>query len=186
MRLLIKLVQIVVTTQNQTKIVNNIFRYENRMQNMNKTCVLCGKTKFITISKKVRDSSKHKVVKCLNCEHTQLFPIPSIGEEEKFYDENLQEKNINNQGSIKRVRRKMMPDDIRRAGFMSKITSKKEKILEIGSGYGFFLEIMKKRNYDIIGIEVSKIKREYSQKFNDVKVLDIDINDKNSPSWTFS
>lgn len=156
------------------------------MQNMNKTCVLCGKTKFITISKKVRDSSKHKVVKCLNCEHTQLFPIPSIGEEEKFYDENLQEKNINNQGSIKRVRRKMMPDDIRRAGFMSKITSKKEKILEIGSGYGFFLEIMKKRNYDIIGIEVSKIKREYSQKFNDVKVLDIDINDKNSPSWTFS
>ena len=34
-------------------------------------------------------SKNHKIVKCQNCSHIQLSPIPTIRQEEKFYNENF-------------------------------------------------------------------------------------------------
>ena len=143
-----------------------------------KKCILCKNEKFRLISKKTRDSKKHQIIKCLKCNHIQLFPIPTLIDEKKFYDENLQDKNINDIGSIKRARRKMMPDNIRRYQFIKKIIPKKGRVLEIGSGHGFFLEIMKTNGFDIIGYDISKEKRKYSKKITDVPVYDININEK--------
>ena len=143
-----------------------------------KKCILCKNEKFQLISKKTRDSKKHKIIRCLKCDHIQLFPVPTLNEDKKFYDENLQSKNINDVGSIKRARRKMMPDNTRRAELVSKIITKRSRILEIGSGHGFFLDIMKKNGYDITGFEISKEKRKYSKKVTKVPVLDININEK--------
>ena len=143
-----------------------------------KKCILCKNEKFQLISKKTRDSKKHKIIRCLKCNHIQLWPIPTLNDEKKFYDENLQDKNINDVGSIKRARRKMMPDNTRRAELVSKIITKRSRILEIGSGHGFFLDIMKKNGYDIAGFEISKEKRKYSKKVTKVPVLDININEK--------
>ena len=143
-----------------------------------KKCILCKHGKFALISKQVRDSKKHKIIRCLKCNHMQLWPIPTLNDEKKFYDENLQDKNINDVGSIKRARRKMMPDNTRRAELVSKIITKRSRILEIGSGHGFFLDIMKKNGYDITGFEISKEKRKYSKKVTKVPVLDININEK--------
>ena len=143
-----------------------------------KKCILCKNEKLQLISKKTRDSKKHKIIRCLKCNHTQLWPIPTLNDEKKFYDENLQDKNINDVGSIKRARRKMMPDNTRRAELVSKIITKRSRILEIGSGHGFFLDIMKKNGYDITGFEISKEKRKYSKKVTKVPVLDININEK--------
>ena len=143
-----------------------------------KKCILCKNEKFRLISKKTRDSKKHKIIRCLKCDHIQLFPVPTLNDEKKFYDENLQDKNINDVGSIKRARRKMMPDNIRRYEFIKKIIPKKSRVLEIGSGHGFFLEIMKTNGFDIIGYDISKEKRKYSKKVTDVPVYDININEK--------
>ena len=72
----------------------------------------------------------------------------------------------------------MMTDNTRRAELVSKIITKRSRILEIGSGHGFFLDIMKKNGYDITGSEISKEKRKYSKKVTKVPVLDININEK--------
>ena len=143
-----------------------------------KKCILCKHGKFALISKQVRDSKKHKIIRCLKCNHMQLYPIPTLNDEKKFYDENLQDKNINDVGSIKRARRKMMPDNTRRYQFIKKIIPKKSRVLEIGSGHGFFLEIMKTNGFDIIGYDISKEKRKYSKKITNVPVYDININEK--------
>ena len=143
-----------------------------------KKCILCKNEKFQLISKKTRDSKKHKIIRCLKCNHMQLWPIPTLNDEKKFYDENLQDKNINDVGSIKRARRKMMPDNTRRAELVSKIITKRSRILEIGSGHGLFLDIMKKNGNDIDRFEISKEKRKYSKKVTKVPVLDININEK--------
>jgi len=143
-----------------------------------KKCILCKNEKFQLISKKTRDSKKHKIIRCLKCNHIQIYPIPTLNDEKKFYDENLQDKNINDIGSIKRARRKMMPDNIRRAKLVSKIITKRSRILEIGSGHGFFLDIMKKNGYNVTGFEISKEKRKYSKKVTNASVLDININEK--------
>ena len=143
-----------------------------------KKCILCKNEKFQLISKKTRDSKKHKIIRCLECDHMQLFPVPTLNEDKKFYDENLQSKNINDVGSIKRARRKMMPDTTRRYQFIKKIIPKKSRVLEIGSGHGFFLEIMKTNGFDIIGFDISKEKRKYSKKISNIPVYDININEK--------
>ena len=138
-------------------------------------CIICnGNLKFI-ISNHVRDSKNHKVIRCSKCKHVQLNPVPSMEEDKIFYDNNLQEKNIHYNGSIKENRKKGLSDLSRRVEFVSKITPKNGKILEIGSGYGFFLEQMIKKNYDIVGIEVSKERRVISKKVTKAKVLDVNI-----------
>ena len=141
-----------------------------------KICILCNCEKFEILSKRVRDSKKHKILKCKKCKHVQLFPIPTSQEDKKFYDENLQDKNINYFGTIKENRKKSLDDTTRRANAVKKIVPKHGKILEIGSGHGFFLEAMKKLNYDIIGIEVSNEKRKLSKRVTNAKILNVNLN----------
>ena len=146
------------------------------MNNMKKSyCIICYDILKLKISNHVRDSNHHKVFQCSKCKHVQLNPIPSIEEDKVFYDNNLQEKNVEYHGSIKDNRKKSIHDLNRRVEFVEKITPKNRKILEIGSGYGFFLEQMKKKNYDIVGIEVSKERRIISKKITNAKVLDVNI-----------
>lgn len=57
-------------------------------------CVICGGEHFRTISERVRDSIKFKVLECKDCGLLQLSPRPSIDEDENFYDNNYQSKNI--------------------------------------------------------------------------------------------
>jgi len=141
-------------------------------------CILCDHNKLKVISPQVRDSKKHKIIKCNKCGHIQLNPIPTQEEENKFYDENMQDKNINDVGTIQRAYKKMLIDTTRRTNLVTKLTHKGKKILEIGSGHGFFLEAMRKLGYEIIGIDISKGKRKISKKITKVKILDVNINEK--------
>jgi 2-polyprenyl-3-methyl-5-hydroxy-6-metoxy-1,4-benzoquinol methylase len=148
--------------------------YNSKMKK--KLCVLCKFHKLNLISNRVRDSIKHKVLKCTKCGHVQLFPVPTPAEDKKFYDEDLQNKNINYYGRIKDHKKKSIDDTNRRWKLVQKITPKNGKILEIGSGHGFFVEMMHKNDFDITGIEISKEKRTMSKKVTKAKILDIDIN----------
>jgi len=57
----------------------------------NTICLLCKNNKFEKISLRVRDSKKHKIIQC---QHIQLNLIPTLKEDEEFYDKNLQIKNL--------------------------------------------------------------------------------------------
>ena len=143
-----------------------------------KRCLICKRTKFTQKSKTVRDSKNHQILMCKSCGHTQIHPIPTLTEEKKFYDDNKQEKNLNIKYSIDEIKKKSMSDTNRRVKFVSKLVKKNEKILEIGSGYGLFLEGMKKRGQNVIGIEISKEKREIAKKITKAQILDINILEK--------
>ena len=139
-------------------------------------CILCKHGNLKTISGQVRDSKKHGIVKCQKCKHVQLYPIPTPEEDKKFYDKDLQNKNIRYYGSIEDHRKKSIDDTIRRLELIQKITPKKSKVLEIGAGHGFFVELAHKRGFDITGIEISQEKRAMAKKVTKAKILDIDIN----------
>lgn len=143
---------------------------------MKKSCLLCEFNRFQTISSNVRDSKNHKIIKCKKCGHIQLYPIPTVDEDKEFYDKNLQDKNINYFGGIKENRKKSVADTERRMEMLKKIVKKSDKILEIGSGHGFFVESMHNSGYNITGIEISKEKRKLSKKITNAEILDIDIN----------
>lgn len=141
-------------------------------------CILCENQKLELISSHVRDSKKHKVVKCTKCEHVQLFPIPTKQEDRDFYDKELQNKAINQEFKVSELREMSSYDVERRSALVQKLVPKSRKILEIGSGDGFFLEKMSKLGYNMTGIEISKQRRNRSRKITDAKILDIDFSEK--------
>lgn len=150
-------------------------------------CIICGGKKFKKVSLKVRDSNNYKVIKCQNCGFFQLNPIPLKIEEKSFYDQNLQVKNIREPSDAGVMEKKSLSDTKRRAEMVSKYIQKNSTILDIGSGYGFFIKEMEKRGYNITGIEVSKERREISSKVTKTKVLDIDLfeNDTILPNFDY-
>jgi len=145
---------------------------------MNKSqCNICKKKQFKLISPFVRDSKKHRIIQCKNCTHIQLSPIPSPKENRKFYDEDKMSKNIKLH-SMRVMKEKSKKDTQTHVNLTKKISQKKSKILEIGSGYGFFLDLMNKERYDVTGIEISKIRRNYAKRISKSEVLDFDITEQ--------
>lgn len=142
---------------------------------MKKFCILCENKKLEVLSKKVRDSKKFQVIKCLKCNHVQLFPIPSNEEEKKFYDKELQNESIKKKFTISELRRNSAIDVERRVKMIKKLAKKSHKILEIGSGDGFFLEKMFNQGYKIVGLEISKQRRERSKKITKAKTINNDL-----------
>mgnify|MGYP003802959663 CR=1 FL=1 len=138
-------------------------------------CLICGKEKFSVKAKRLRDSRNHSVLKCKNCGHIQIYPIPTLAEEQFFYDNNKQEKNLGIDFNLTQIRKKSMADTNRRTLFVTKLARKSGKILEIGSGYGLFFESMEKLGYNITGIEISKQRRKISRRITNAKILDINI-----------
>lgn len=139
-----------------------------------KICNICKNTIFNTLSSRVRDSSKHKIIQCSQCKHIQLFPIPGYVENRKFYDDDEMSKNLKI-NLLKRIHDKSQFDINRDKEIVTNIASKHDKILEIGSGYGFFLSEMNKKGYNIKGIEISKSRRLASKKISDTTVYDYDL-----------
>ena len=142
---------------------------------MNQCCIICKKRNFSTISKHVRDSKRHKIIRCENCSHIQLFPLLTKSAYKKFYDENRQIKNIKFNFKIEQLEKKSNFDVNRRSRLIKKQCSKKSKILEIGSGNGFLLKNLYEQGYNIRGIEISQERRRISQIISDAPVIDFDI-----------
>ena len=143
-----------------------------------KSCILCNYPKLNVVSPRVRDSTKYKVIRCMKCGHVQIFPLPKKAEDKKFYDEDKQAKNIKYRINLTELKSKTREDTIRRINLIDKFTTEKGKVLEIGSGYGFFLEEAKKRRYKISGIEISNERRKYSKKVTGVRPLDINLTEQ--------
>ena len=141
-------------------------------------CILCENSKFSKLIKKVRDSEEFNIIQCKNCKNIQINPIPTINDNKKFYDQNLQIRNIKMNYNIKELRKKSENDTKRRVEFFLKNIKKNKKILEIGSGNGFFLEELKKEKYDISGCEISKERLIHLKKLKNITTYNFDFNFK--------
>lgn len=85
----------------------------------NDVCVVCSGRKFERIADRLRDSNRHKIVRCMRCGHIQISPLPSLEEDRVFYDENRQSKNIGEIMEIEHRRSKGQHDLKRRVNFVA-------------------------------------------------------------------
>jgi 2-polyprenyl-3-methyl-5-hydroxy-6-metoxy-1,4-benzoquinol methylase len=98
-----------------------------------------------------------------------------MDEEKQFYDEDMQEKAIRKEVDLKNLRANFRYDVHRRAEFISGRFSKDMAILDVGCGYGFFLEEIVQRGYKIKGIKISRERRELAKTVTNVQILDINL-----------
>ena len=128
---------------------------------MNNTChcLLCGSSQFCLIHQK----DMWKYLRCRNCGLVGMYPHPSDDELFGSYGDYLPK----DPRKIKAWKAMMRPIIVNAAGL---IESEPGRLLDIGSGYGFFLEEMKNKGWEVEGIELSETGRQYTQRRINVPV----------------
>lgn len=114
-------------------------------------CLLCSGTAYQEVGI-TRDCSNFHVVQC-HCGFLQIDPMPTAEENTVFYQEGMQEKNFR-EIDIEKTRHRSSPDTYRRVGWLED-TKKDGTILDVGCGYGFFVELASLSGYVATGIDVS-------------------------------
>jgi SAM-dependent methyltransferase len=147
------------------------------------SCRLCKVTSPADIvSESVRDdpSKKIKVVRCLTCGFVQLFPIPSLQEYYQFYDLDMQARNLTEKIDIETWGLKSQFDTKRYLRYVSEASSncKNKDLLDIGSGYGFFVDAAVQAGYDATGIDVSEARITFAKKNLNGSFIKGDITDE--------
>jgi len=127
-------------------------------------CILCTASGFRIIHRK----DEWKYLLCLNCGLVCLHPKPTTETLTKNYEDYLsvQPEEIGNWESM------VKPVVTRSADLIeSRSRTVRGKLLDIGCGYGFFLQEMKSRGWQVNGIEISQTGRKYAKNRWDIEVF---------------
>lgn len=154
-----------------------------------RNCNLCDFQKFELVKSKLRDDkTKYKVYRCKNCSHIQLLPRPTRDEDKKFYDKNLQDKNRRKEIDYEKLQLNNLFDTKRHVRFIQSLCKDANcNLLDIGAGYGFFVNELYNSGYkNIIGVEVSDERRKLAIRHSAVQIIDFDVNRPNKDIGRFN
>ena len=123
------------------------------MQKLN-YCILCNASDFDVIHQKERWQYR----RCLNCGLVSLHPSPTPQELMKNYEDYLPTR----PEEIGKWRKMMKPVINKSADLIEcRINTGRGRLLDVGCGYGFFLQEMKSRGWRAEGVEISQTGRQY-------------------------
>lgn len=98
------------------------------------------------------------MVQCSSCRFVFLNPRPTSDSLFQFYQQYLPE----GEASIESWE-KMMRPVFQRAANLLRQYKKRGRLLDVGSGFGFFLSEMKKKGWDVTGVEISNKAMDYAR-----------------------
>jgi SAM-dependent methyltransferase len=110
-------------------------------------CPLCESSKGIAIHRE----GSFQMVKCPSCQFIYLNPRPTHEALHEFYQQYLPE----GEPSIESWQ-KMMELVFKRAAHLLQRFKTKGRLMDVGTGFGFFLSEMKKRGWEVTGVEISQ------------------------------
>jgi SAM-dependent methyltransferase len=117
-------------------------------------CPLCKEPKNILLHRE----DPFRMVKCSSCQFIYLNPRPTNESILHFYQHYLPEDS----SSIQSWKRMMAPVFHRAANLLSQ-HRKKGRLLDVGTGFGFFMEGMRKNGWKVTGVEISQKAIEYAR-----------------------
>lgn len=145
-------------------------------KNFNTTsCMLCGE-KGLSFVNNLRDDDEHWAARCNTCGHVQTTPLPTIDEDEKLYQDNMFRRLISkSEMDDILLMQKYEPYADKQVNIIKNRLPKDKTILEIGSGYGWFIEKIRAEGYVAEGIELSDEKCEMALKRANIQLHNINI-----------
>jgi SAM-dependent methyltransferase len=99
-----------------------------------------------------------KMVQCPSCQFIFLNPRPTMDSLIRFYQKYLPEE-----GASIESWEKMMKPVFHRAANLLNQYRRRGRLLDVGTGFGFFLVEMKKRGWEAAGIEISQKAMDYAR-----------------------
>ncbi len=125
------------------------------------SCIICKNKIYEDTGKHPRDKVQSKIVVCTKCGHIQMFPLLS---EEEFANEYAMDKTVREgldsdiQGNdFEKMRVKFSEWTKQHVDLYWEKLQGHIKVLELASGYGFFIEELNKRQdkrFEIEGVEI--------------------------------
>ena len=134
------------------------------MKKNNVCCMLCGNNVSFT-GKKPRDKESADIVICEVCGHIQMYPLLSPEETQDEYDNDTANRfgkvKISEGSDFETMRLKFSEWSKEHADIYFETLQGYRNVLDLGAGYGFFMEEINKRpgrNFNIEGIEIGKFR----------------------------
>ncbi|PDW04026.1 class I SAM-dependent methyltransferase [Candidatus Viridilinea mediisalina] len=120
-------------------------------------CILCHSLATPElVSSSVRDDNHFRVVRCLTCGHVQLDPLPSEEDDAKFYADDQQTRRLVGDVDFDLLRSNTTTDTQRRVDWLRSVASPQAgAVLDVGCGYGFYVEALVQAGYRATGLDVS-------------------------------
>ena len=127
------------------------------------------------------ENNNFKVINCNSCGFKHIIPIPTEEELNNVYKE--QYYTVEKPLYIERMKEDAEWWEIaytdRYKTFEEQLGNKKGKILDVGSGTGYFLKTGKDRGWNTLGIEPSKQAAEYSREELNLKIIENQLTEEN-------
>jgi hypothetical protein len=121
-------------------------------------CLLCGEKSggFALVAPCLRDSEKHRVVRCPECDHVQVDPLPGAEELVAYYrdQQNVKVVGVDPFLEVERMYQRNFHDITRRTGVLNGLLGTGKNVLEIGQGSGFVLDQLTKLGHRCWGDEL--------------------------------
>ena len=114
----------------------------------------------------ILNKGKIELIDCKKCKFIHIMPLPTEKELLEFYKKEFYQKSkpsYLNQDEKERKYWNMSYDE--KLNVLEEENIRNKKILDIGSGGGFFLRRAKERGWDVLGIEPSLIAAKYAKKY---------------------
>jgi len=143
-------------------------------------CIICGSTEVI----KLRKFQQFFQKQCKNCDLAFLSPLPSDAVIRSFNTKKY--NSIESQFASVQVGEKLYKRAISCLDFLTIQGLKQNlKVLDIGTGYGFYLKAFKDRGYIPLGIEVLKAPARFARKSFKLNILEGDYSKHKFKDTTF-
>lgn len=110
-------------------------------------CPLCGERKSLPLYRE----DPYQMVRCSCCKFIFANPRPSVDSLYDYYQHYLPDEDK----EIEAWRRMMKPVFKRAANLIQKY-KEKGRLLDVGTGFGFFLQEMRERGWEVLGVEISQ------------------------------
>ncbi len=127
------------------------------------SCPICGGAEYNLLHREGR----FQMVKCSSCQFIYLNPRPTGEAILRFYQEYLPE----DESSIEAWKRMMEPIFQKAANIIDQYKNR-GRLLDVGTGFGFFLAEMKRRGWEVAGVDVSEKAMAYARTVLELTVYE--------------
>jgi 2-polyprenyl-3-methyl-5-hydroxy-6-metoxy-1,4-benzoquinol methylase len=135
---------------------------------MIESCLVCGnsdQTDQMTVTDHLVSKDDFTLVKCPKCQFRYISDPPSAAGAYRFYDtEEYVEHSDNAEGIVNRVYHYARQWMLKYKYRLLESHGAKRKLLDFGTGTGYFIQAMKSKGYDVRGIEISEKARSFGIK----------------------
>lgn len=131
-------------------------------------CLLCASiAEPQLVSSSLRDDTSNmlNIVRCLSCGHVQVTPLPDAGLNSLFYDTDQQSLSLISTPDFELIKQKTSTDTLRRVKWLHHCQpDPTARVLDIGCGYGFFINQLTLDGYQACGMDISLARMEFAKK----------------------